>query len=118
MRTRLTADYVLGFDGRGHVLHGNAGVVFEGDRIIHAGRRFDGRVDRTIDFGKALIGPGFIDLDALGDINSTVHTFDAGDERALGRIWTEAYLRSGPAEAYTPEENLPQISPRLRKPHP
>ncbi len=106
MRTRLAADYVLGFDGRGHVLHRQAGVVFEGDRIVHAGRRFEGTVDRTIDFGGALIGPGFIDLDALGDIDSTVLTFDAGDERALGRIWTEDYLRSGPAEAYTAEENL------------
>lgn len=106
MRTRLTADYVLGFDGRSHVLHRNAGVVFEGAHIVHVGRRFEGTIDRVIDFGKALIGPGFIDLDALGDIDSTVLTFDAGDERALGRIWTEEYLRGGAVEAYAAEENL------------
>lgn len=106
MRTRLTADYVLGFDGRTHTLHREGEVVIEGDRILHAGRAFSGEADRTFAFGRALIGPGFIDLDALGDIDSTVLTFEAADERAQGRIWTEAYLRSGPTDAFTPEENI------------
>lgn len=106
MRTRLTADYVLGFDGRGHVLFHKGEVVFEGDRILHVGRPFAGDTDRTLHFGHALIGPGFIDLDALGDVDTTVLTFEAGDERAQGRVWTEAYLRSGPTEAFTPEENI------------
>lgn len=106
MRTRLRADYVLGYDGRSHVLFHRGEVVFENDRIIHAGRRFRGDADRSFDFGRALIGPGFIDLDALGDVDSTVLTFEAGDERAQGRIWTEAYLRNGPTDAYTAEENI------------
>ncbi|MFO1171902.1 MAG: chlorohydrolase family protein [Hyphomicrobiaceae bacterium] len=106
MRTRLTADFVLGFDGRGHVLFRNGEVVIEGTRIVHAGGAFAGEADRTFSFGRALIGPGFIDLDALGDIDSTVLTFEAGDERAQGRVWTEAYLRAGPTDAFTRAENI------------
>lgn len=103
-RTRLRASHVIGFDGKGHVLWRNGEVVFEGDRILFLGRDFEGPVDEDIDHGQALIGPGFIDLDALGDIDSTVLAFDNGPEWKLGRIWTERYLREGPREAYSPEE--------------
>jgi cytosine/adenosine deaminase-related metal-dependent hydrolase len=53
-----------------------------------------------------MIGPGFVDLDALGDLDTEVLTFDNGPWRNLGRIWTEDALRRGPGEAYTPEEEL------------
>ena len=105
-RTRLRASHVLGFDGRGHVLWRNGEVVFEGDRILFVGRDFEGRVDEDIDHAQALIGPGFIDLDALGDIDSTVLAFDNGPEWKLGRIWTERYLAEGPREAYAPDEEI------------
>src|SRR5690606_26844525 len=49
---------------------------------------------------------GFIDLDALGDLDTEVLTFDNGPWKNLGRIWTEDALRRGPTEAYTPEEEL------------
>jgi cytosine/adenosine deaminase-related metal-dependent hydrolase len=105
-RTRLRARHVIGFDGRGHVLWRNGEVVFADGRILFVGRGFEGRIDEDLDFGEAVIGPGFIDLDALGDIDSTVLAFDNGPEWRLGRIWTERYLAEGPREAYSPEEEL------------
>lgn len=106
MRTVLTADWVVGFDKAGHVLIPGGEVVFSGNTIDFVGRGFDGAVDRRIDFGRAMIGPGFIDLDALGDLDTEVLTFDNGPGRNLGRIWSEDALRRGTTDAYTPEEEL------------
>ena len=105
-RTRLTAEWVVGFDGHGHVLWPNGEVVFTGDRIEFVGRNFPGSADRTVDYGRALIGPGFIDLDALGDLDTTILTFDNGPDWTLGRVWSEEALKAGPEEAYTPDEEL------------
>ena len=105
-RTRLKGSHVIGFDGTSHVIWRNGEVVFEGDSIVFVGRDFPGRLDEDIDCGEAVIGPGFIDLDALGDLDSTVLAFDNGPEWKLGRIWTEDYLRQGPREAYSFEEEL------------
>ena len=103
-RTRLRAAHVIGFNGKGHVLWRNGEVVFEDGRILFVGTGFEGRIDEDIDHAQAVIGPGFIDLDALGDIDSTVLTLDNGPEWKLGRVWTEQYLAEGPREAYSPEE--------------
>ena len=103
-RTRLRANNVIGFDGRSHVIWRNGEIVIEGTRIIFVGRGFEGRTDGDIDYGGAMIGPGFIDLDALGDLDSTVLTLDNGPDWTLGRIWTETYLREGPREAYSFDE--------------
>jgi cytosine/adenosine deaminase-related metal-dependent hydrolase len=105
-RTRLRAAHVIGFGGTGHVLWRNGEVVFEDGLILFVGRGFEGRIDEDIDHGEAVIGPGFIDLDALGDLDSTVLTLDNGPEWKLGRIWTEQYLAEGPREAYSPEEEI------------
>lgn len=104
MRTRLRAAHVIGNENGRHVLWRDGEVVFEDDRILFVGRGFDGALDRDIDHGFALIGPGFVDLDALGDLDTAVLTFDNGPEWRLGRVWSEDFLRSGPAETYTAEE--------------
>lgn len=106
MRTLLTADWLCAFDGRGHTYIPEGEVVFDGDSIIYTGFAFPGPVDRRIDYGSAFIGPGFIDLDALGDVDSEVITFDRGPGHLLGRVWTEEALRQGPGETFTPEEEL------------
>ena len=105
-RIRLRAAHVIGFGGKGHELWRNGEVVFEDGRILFVGRGFEGRIDEDIDHGEAVIGPGFIDLDALGDLDSTVLTLDNGPEWKLGRIWTKEYLAEGPREAYSAEEEL------------
>jgi cytosine/adenosine deaminase-related metal-dependent hydrolase len=61
MRTLIQGGWVVGYDGRGHVLIPDGVVVFENDAIVHVGRRFGGAVDRTIDARGMLVGPGFVD---------------------------------------------------------
>ncbi len=106
MRTLLKAAWVIGFDGRSHVVWRDAQVVFSGSRIEFVGRDFAGHVDRTVDYGQAVIGPGFIDLDALGDIDTGILTVDNGDKRENGRLWSEDYLREGPVDAFDQEEEV------------
>lgn len=102
--TLLTARWVVGHrDGR-HVLYENGEVVFEGERILFVGHRYDGPVARRIDYGKALIGPGFIDLDALSDLDTGVLGLDHAPGWKKGRVWPRDYVEAGPVEMYSPEE--------------
>ena len=63
MRTLVRGRWVVGFDGRGHRLIDHGVVVYEDDRIVHVGRRFDGTTDREIDCGPlGLVCPGFVNI--------------------------------------------------------
>ncbi|RVM19724.1 amidohydrolase family protein [Sinorhizobium meliloti] len=102
--TLLTARWVAGHrDGR-HVLYENGEVVFENDRILFVGHGYDGPTARRFDFGMALIGPGFIDLDALSDIDTGVLGLDHQPGWKKGRVWPRDYVEEGPVEMLTPEE--------------
>ena len=52
-------------------------VVYEDDRIVYVGHRFDGQADRTIDARGKLVSPGFIDCHLhLGSNASHVYLTD------------------------------------------
>lgn len=104
MRTLLTAAYVIAHNGHSHTYLPHGQVVFTHNQIEFVGKNFEGHVDRHIDYGHAVISPGLIDLDALGDIDSGVLTVDNGSKLENGRLWSADYLRRGPHEAYTPDE--------------
>lgn len=61
MRTLIRGGWVVGYQDGGHTLIRDGEVAFEGDAILHAGKRFDGHADRVIDAGGKLVAPGFID---------------------------------------------------------
>ncbi|MHC5351377.1 amidohydrolase family protein [Metapseudomonas furukawaii] len=105
-RIGLRASCVVGFDGTRHVLWREGEVVLAGDRVAFVGRGYPGPVARWIDYGNALVSPGLIDLDALGDLDSTVLCLDNGDERAMGRLWSAEYLARGPRESYRFDEEV------------
>ena len=63
-RIAIRAGYVIAFDGRGHRLLRDGVVVIEGDRILHVGPRFDGRVDETVDARDRIVTPGLISTHA------------------------------------------------------
>ncbi len=102
--TWLGARWVVGFRNGGHVLYENGGVLFEQDRILHVGRDCPLEPARRIELGHALIGPGFIDLDALSDLDTTVLGLDNQPAWRKGRVWPITYVERGPYEMYTPEE--------------
>src|SRR6266849_300719 len=61
MRTLVRGGWVVGFRGHTHTLIPDGVVVFENDRVLHVGRRFEGTVDAEIDGRGMLVSPGFID---------------------------------------------------------
>ena len=61
MRTLVRGGWIVGFAAGTHTLVRDGVVVFEKDRIVHVGPRFDGGVDREIDARGKLVSPGFID---------------------------------------------------------
>jgi 5-methylthioadenosine/S-adenosylhomocysteine deaminase len=72
MKTAVQGGWVVAFNGSEHEVYENGTVVFEDDRVIHAGGAYNGAVDVRIDAAGKLISPGFI--------NTHVHTSgNAGD---------------------------------------
>ncbi len=103
MRTLLTARHVVGHEGGQHRLLTDGQVVIEDDRILFVGREFPGEVQARHDFGMALIGPGFVDLDALSDLDTTILGYDNQPPAEKGRIWPKDYTARA-YEMYSPEE--------------
>jgi cytosine/adenosine deaminase-related metal-dependent hydrolase len=101
----VTADYVIGFDGTDHVVHHDGQVVYSGERIEFVGRDWSGGpVDEVIDAGRAVVGPGFVDLDALADIDHAILDTWHADDRGLG--WSLEYARDRRHAVFPPEETL------------
>ena len=103
-RTALAARWIVAHQDGGHRLLENGEIVLQDDRIIHVGHRFPGEVAQRFDLGEVLVSPGFIDLDALSDLDTTMLGVDCGPAWAKGRVWPQSYVEAGPYEMYTPEE--------------
>jgi cytosine/adenosine deaminase-related metal-dependent hydrolase len=101
--TLLTARWVVADLPEGRRLLEAGEVVIEGDRIAFAGHAFTGEVARRVDYGNALLLPGFVDLDALGDLDTTVLAFDNQPGWRKGRVWPRSYMQAGPVEMYGAE---------------
>lgn len=103
-RTLLSARWVIGHEDGAHVVHEHGCVVIEGTRVLHVGQGFEGEVAERIDYGEAVICPGFIDLDALSDLDTTILGYDNGPAWKKGRVWPQSYVDAGPYEMYSAEE--------------
>ena len=55
-----------------HEIIENGEVVYEGDTILYVGKCCEGKTEHTEDMGNSVIMPGFIDLNALGDIDHDI----------------------------------------------
>ncbi len=100
----LTASWVVGHRAGRHVLLRNGEIVFEDGAILFVGHGFAGDCARRIDYGHAVIGPGFVDLDALSDLDTTILGYDNQPAWKKGRIWPRSYIDAGPVEMYAPDE--------------
>ncbi len=103
-RTALKADWIVAHEGGQHRLLRDGEVVIEDGGVLYVGPQFDGEVARRIDFGAALLSPGFIDLDALSDLDTTLLGVDNQPAWAKGRVWPRSYIERGPYEMYNAEE--------------
>lgn len=103
-RTLLSADHVIGHRGGRHCLLRGGELVFEGDTVIHVGHGFDGDIEHRRDYGAALIAPGFVDLNALSDLDTTILGLGNQPAWRKGRVWPRSYVKRGPYEMYAPDE--------------
>ncbi|KRE24545.1 N-ethylammeline chlorohydrolase [Bosea sp. Root483D1] len=103
-RILLTARWLVGHAQGRHRLYENGEIVFEDGEVVFTGHRFPGEVARRIDYGNAVIGPGFVDLDALSDLDTTILAYDNQPAWKKGRVWPRSYLEAGPYEMYSREE--------------
>lgn len=104
MKTRLKAKYIIALDGARHVIMKDAEVVYEGSTILFVGKHYEKDCDESIDLGNALVSPGFIDLDALGDIDHGLIHCEAPAAIQNHLQWSEAYYNKGSREIMSAEE--------------
>lgn len=102
-RWALKAHFVIADLPEGRRLIPDGEVVIENDRIVWVGRHFEGELSARYDMGEALIGPGFLDLDALSDLDTTVLGMDNQPGWRKGRVWPTDYAARA-YEMYSPEE--------------
>lgn len=102
-RWALAARHVIADLPEGRRLITGGEVVIENDRILWVGSRFEGELSARYDMGEALIGPGFVDLDALSDLDTTVLAMDNHPGWKKGRVWPSDYAARA-YEMYSPEE--------------
>jgi cytosine/adenosine deaminase-related metal-dependent hydrolase len=101
---KISARYVLGFDGTRHTLIEDGDVVFEGDSVVFVGRNYDGPVDEERDYGQSLVMPGLIDLDALADIDHLILDSCPSPGVASGHLWSDDYFANRRLDVFTPSE--------------
>jgi 5-methylthioadenosine/S-adenosylhomocysteine deaminase len=75
VRTHIEGGWVVAFNGKSHEVHEQGSVVYEDDRIVHAGPAYTGPADTTINARGKLVSPGFI--------NTHVHTAGNGGDYLL-----------------------------------
>ena len=100
----LTARWVVGHRNGRHVLIENGNIAFDAGAILFVGRGYTGPAARRIDYGNALIGPGFVDLDALSDLDTTILGYDNQPAWKKGRVWPQSYIDAGPYEMLSREQ--------------
>ncbi|AVO38523.1 chlorohydrolase family protein [Pukyongiella litopenaei] len=103
-RWAIAARWLVADTPSGRRLVRDGEVVIDGDTVIHAGNRFGGDVAARFDMGEALVAPGFVDLDALSDLDTTLLAYDNWPGERKGRVWPRSYVERGPYEMYTPGE--------------
>lgn len=87
-----------------HAIFKDAEIVFENDRIIFVGHKFPGEVDECIAAGDAIVSPGFIDLNALGDIDHDLLHQEAPPHLHNSLLWSQEYFLENPTDWMTPSE--------------
>jgi cytosine/adenosine deaminase-related metal-dependent hydrolase len=103
-RWALRARWIVADPPGGRRLIEDGEVVVDRDRVVWIGRRFPGEVAARFDMGAALVCPGFVDLDALSDLDTTILGYDNHPGWAKGRVWPRSYVARGPREMYAQAE--------------
>ncbi|MDO5755079.1 MAG: chlorohydrolase family protein [Tissierellia bacterium] len=96
MITRIRTKFLLAYDENknDHYIIPEGEIAYKDDEIIYIGEQYTGPIDRELDASKSLVSPGFIDLDALGDIDHTLLFFEHPKEKTYDLEWSYDYFTS------------------------
>jgi 5-methylthioadenosine/S-adenosylhomocysteine deaminase len=83
MRTLIEGGWVVAFNGESHEVYEQGSVVFEDNRIVHAGGPYAGPADVRLSARGKLVSPGFI--------NTHVHTAGSGGDYLLNDMAQNDY---------------------------
>lgn len=100
-KIKIKAAYIIGYRDKTPMIYNNSEMVFEKGKIISIGGDYKD-YDQLIDYGNAIVSPGFIDINALGDIDHA--QLDAEIDLPQKLIWSKKYFDENPCEAMTKEE--------------
>ena len=86
MRTHIEGGWVVAFNGTTHEVYEQGSVVFDDDRVVHAGPAYTGPADTRLSARGKLVSPGFI--------NTHVHTTGNGGDYLLNDMAKNDYRTS------------------------
>ena len=87
MVTEIKASFIVAHDGKDHKIFQDGVVVYEGEKITHVGKTYQGKVDEFIDARGKLLIPGLISMHT----HATIPTC----ERLLPDIGRKDFFGSG-----------------------
>lgn len=92
--TKLRAKYIIGYSEKeqDHVIYKDAELVYQGDTIIYVGKKYELPVDETLELGNVVVSPGFIDLNALGDIDHDIVHVERPSSKKGTLLWSKEYF--------------------------
>lgn len=96
MRTAVKAAWIVAHENGAHRLMRDGVLVFEDNKILFVGQRFEGNVDRTIDAAGKLVAPGFID--------THVHSGHRASHRLIADVGRPMYFGQPFLEISVPKE--------------
>ncbi|MDO5718988.1 MAG: chlorohydrolase family protein [Tissierellia bacterium] len=106
MITLIKSRYLLAYDENlnDHIVIKQGELAYENDKIIYTGKKYNGRFDRKIDASDCLVAPGFIDLDALGDIDHTLIFYEYPKDKLSDLDWSYDYFFNDRKEEMSPDD--------------
>lgn len=106
MRTLITSDHVLAYDGTSHALLRDGAVAIDDDTIAWVGPAAAApeHYDERIDLGDSLLMPGLIDLDALTDIDHLILDSWWAPEHMARLQWSTDYFDNRREHVFTAAE--------------
>src|SRR5262249_35459774 len=107
MRTKIEATWIVGHERGHHTLIRDGELVFEGNKVLHVGKGFDGKVDKVIDAKDKLVSPGFID--------THVHSGHRASHRLITDTGRPMYYGQPFLEISVPKEG--KVGKGDRRPH-
>ncbi len=96
MRTAIKGGWIVGHHAGRHSLIRDGVIVYDGNKIVHVGKSFEGRIDKTIDATGKLVAPGFID--------THVHTGHRASHRLITDTGRPMYYGQPFLEISVPKE--------------